>query len=215
MIDLWWVEAAKHQVLPLDPRPMPALVGERKLPDRQRYVYYPDAAQVPELMSVNVKNRHHRVVARVLLPEDGAEGVLISQGSLLGGWCLYLKDGALHYVHNLAAAGLDVLAGEVAIGAGAHEWVFEFAKAGPHAGRTRLLADGAVIAEGVIDRFTAGRFSLTGAGITCGYSNGLPVTDDIEPPFRFTGTIETVTVEVDGPPFVDPEAETEAVIAMQ
>src|SRR6185312_14436033 len=76
MIDLWWVEAAKHQVLPLDPRPMPALLGDRKLPDRHRYVYYPDAAQVPELMSVNVKNRNHRVVARVTLPEAGAEGVL-------------------------------------------------------------------------------------------------------------------------------------------
>ena len=215
MVDLWWIEAAKHQVLPLDPRPMPALVGERKLPDRRCYVYYPDAAQVPELMSVNVKNRNHRVAARVMLPEDGAEGVLISQGSLLGGWCLYVKDGDLHYVHNLAAAGLDRLSGTVATGAGPHEWVFEFAKTGEHAGRTQLLADGAVVAEGIIDHFTTGRFSLTGAGISCGYSNGLPVIDDIEPPFRFTGTIETVTVEVDGPPFVDPEEEAEAVIAMQ
>ena len=217
MIDLWWVEAAKHQVLPLDPRPLPSMVGERifSVPPRHRYVYYPGAAQVPELMSVNVKNRTHRVVARVELADGDAEGVLISQGSLLGGWCLYVKDGSLHYVHNRAATGLDQLSAKVPLGAGSHEWTFEFAKTGEHGGRIRLVADGSVLAEGAIDQFTVGRFSLTGAGITCGYSNGLPVTDDIRPPFPFTGTIETVTVEVDGTPFVDPEEEADAVIAMQ
>ena len=91
MIELWWIHAAQNQVLPLDPRPLPALVGERKLsvPDRKRYIYYPDAAQVPELMAVNVKNRTHRVVARVNLASRGASGVLLSQGSRLGGWCIY------------------------------------------------------------------------------------------------------------------------------
>lgn len=217
MIDLWWVQAALYQVLPLDPRPMPALVDERKLsvPTRESYVYYPDAAQVPELMAVNVKNRSHRVVARVELPVAGAHGVLISQGSLLGGWCLYVKDGELRYVHNRAASEVDRLSARVPLEPGPHEWIFEFVKTGRHGGRTRLVADGNVMAEGVIDHFTQGRFSLTGAGITCGYSNGLPVTDEIDPPGEFSGNIESVTIHVSGTPFVDPDKEAEAVIAMQ
>ncbi len=217
MIDLWWAYAEQCQVLPLDPRPLPALVGERKLSvsDRQRYVYYPDAAQVPELIAVNVKNRTHRVVARVDLATRGASGVLLSQGSGLGGWCLYVLGGRLHYVHNRAATEPDRLSGEISVEPGPHEWIFEFAKSGEHRGQARLVADGAVIAEQTIRRFTTGRFSLTGAGITCGYSNGLPVADDIDPPSRFTGAIETVTVEVDGTPFVDPEEEAEAVITTQ
>jgi arylsulfatase A-like enzyme len=217
MIDLWWANAERYQVLPLDPRPLPALVGERTLsvPDRERYVYYPGAAPVPELMAVNVKNRTHRVVARVNLATRGAQGVLLSQGSRLGGWCLYVRDGQLHYVHNRAATEPDRLSGDISVEPGWHEWTFEFAKTGEHRGRARLVADGSVIAESAIKRFTAGRFSLTGAGITCGYSNGLPVADDVDPSSRFTGTIETVTVEVDGVPFVDPVEEAEAVISSQ
>ncbi len=217
MIDQWWVCAERYQVLPLDPRPLPALVGERKLsvPDRDRYVYYPDAAQVPELMAVNVKNRTHRVVTRVNLAAPAASGVLLSQGSRLGGWCIYVQDGRLHYVHTRAATEPDRLSGPVSLEPGPHEWIFEFAKTGEHRGRVRLVADGAVIAEGSIKRFTPGRFSLTGAGITCGYTSGLPVAEDIDPSSRFTGTIETVTVEVDGVPFVDPEEEAEAVISTQ
>jgi arylsulfatase len=217
MIERWWEEARRNQVLPLDPRPLPALVPERRLsvPVRQRYVYYPGAAQVPELVAVNVKNRHHRVVADVVIPKGGAEGVLLSQGSLLGGWCFYLRPESLHYVHNRAAAPPDRLSGPVALREGPHILTFEFARTGEHEGRTRLLADGAVVAEGSIDRFTPGRFSLTGAGITCGYGNGLPVADDLGAPDRFTGTIERVCVEVDGAPFVDPEEEAAAVVGMQ
>ena len=107
------------------------------------------------------------------------------------------------------------MSGDISVEPGPHEWVFEFAKSGEHRGRARLIVDGAVVAGMDIKRFTPGRFSLTGAGITCGYSNGLPVAAEIDPPARFTGTIETVTVEVDGMPFVDPEEEAEAVISTQ
>ncbi len=217
MVDLWWAEARRFQVLPLDPRPLPALVSERNLSvaDRARYIYYPSAAQVPELMAVNVKNRTHRVTAQVDLPGDGASGVLLSQGSRLGGWCLYVQDGQLRYVHNRAATEPDCLSADISVRAGPHTWAFEFAKTGEHRGHARLTADGVVIAETDIKKFTTGRFSLTGAGVTCGYSNGLPVTDDIEPPFQFSGGLMTVTVEVDGVPFLDAAEEAEAVISIQ
>lgn len=217
MIDRWWVEAGRYQVLPLDPRPLPALVHERPLSvaPRQRYDYYQDAAQVPELVAVNVKNRTHRMVAEVTIPGGGAEGVLLSQGSLLGGWCFYLDGGALHYVHNRAATAPDHLRGEVHLAPGPHTLAFEYAKLGEHRGRARLLADRDVVAEGTIEFFTPGRFSVTGAGVTCGYSNGLPVIDEISPPFRFSGSIDSLFVEVDGEPFIDPQEEVDAIIAMQ
>ena len=126
-----------------------------------------------------------------------------------------MQGGRLHYAHNRAATEPDRLSGDISVEPGPHEWSFEFAKTGEHRGRVRLVADGAVVAEGFIKRFTPGRFSLTGAGVTCGYTNGLPVADDVDPPSRFTGTIEAVTVEVDGVPFVDPEEEADAVVATQ
>ena len=59
------------------------------------------------------------------------------------------------------------------------------------------------------------RFSLTGAGLTCGYSDGLPVDPALPAPFTFTGTIHEVVVEVDGDPHVDPAAEAELGITTQ
>src|SRR4029079_18131117 len=94
---------------------------------------------------------------------------------------------------------------------------FRFDKTGMHAGRGSLLVDGELVGEGEIPQFTPSRFSLTGAGLTAGRdASGLAVCDDYEAPFPFTGEIVgEVTVEVDGPAFVDPEAEAEIAITTQ
>ncbi len=59
------------------------------------------------------------------------------------------------------------------------------------------------------------RFSITGAGLTCGYSDGLPVTREYESPFAFTGRIRRVVIDVDGAPFGDPEADAHFALARQ
>jgi arylsulfatase len=43
-------------------------------------------------------------------------------------------------------------------------------------------------------------------GLCCGYDSGLPVTDDYRAPFRFTGHLDRVTVDVDPQPEADAEA---------
>ncbi|MBV8951800.1 MAG: hypothetical protein JOZ99_13055, partial [Actinobacteria bacterium] len=75
---------------------------------------------------------------------------------------------------------------------------------------------GVAVGTGDIPRFTPNRFSLTGAGLTCGYSGELPVTDLYRPPFTFDGTIHGgVIVEVEGPEHLDAEAEAEIAITTQ
>jgi hypothetical protein len=72
-----------------------------------------------------------------------------------------------------------------------------------------------VVGSGAIPRFTPARFSLTGAGVTCGYSNGLPVAPGIVPPFHFTGVLHRVEVSVDGDPFLDVVGEVRAAMTSQ
>jgi hypothetical protein len=49
----------------------------------------------------------------------------------------------------------------------------------------------------------AGQYSaVAGYGLLIGRNTGTPVSHSYEPPFTFTGTIEKVTIEVDGPPKV-------------
>ena len=107
MVDLWWEEAARNDVLPLDNRPLFAILNPRPntRQERDTYVYYPSGAPVPESVAVNVRNRSHTVTAFVTVP-DGvvASGTLLALGSVLGGFTLQLVDGRLRYVHNLYGA---------------------------------------------------------------------------------------------------------------
>lgn len=217
MIERWWLEAGRYQVLPLDNRPFSDFVLERpsSVPARDQYVYYPDTTAVPEMAAVNVKNRSHMITADVDLGSGPAHGVLLSQGSVLGGWCFYVLEGKLRYVHNLASTVLHYVTSDEVIDPGRHSLAFRFDKTGEHRGTGSVLVDGRVVGQGDIPRFTPVRFSLTGAGLTCGYSGGLPVTSDFAAPFRFTGVIHSVTVNVEGEAFVDPEGEAEAAIITQ
>ena len=217
LVDLWWQEAEKHQVLPLDNRPFSDFVFDRPrlVPPRNRYVYLPDAAAVPEMAAVNIRNRNHVVRAEVEMGTGGVEGVLLAQGSGLGGWSFYVEDGRLGYTHNYVSLEEHHVRSEVVVPEGRHELAYHFTRQADHAGVGRLLIDGTLVGEAEIPRMTPMRFSLTGAGLTCGYSDGLPVNRAHRAPFRFTGRLHRVVVEVDGPPFSDPEGDTQFALARQ
>ena len=217
LVERWWIEAGRYQVLPLDNRPFSDFVLDkpRSVPTRQRYVYRPDTTTVPEIVAADVKNRDHTVTADVEIGPAGAEGVLVSLGSYLGGWCLYVLDGRLRYVHNLTASELHHVGSDERLPPGRHTLAFRFEKTGENRGRGVLLVDDREVGRGEIPRFTLMRFSLTGGGLTCGRSNGLPVTDEFRGLFPFTGRIHQVVVDVDGEPFLDAEAEAEAALMMQ
>ncbi|KAA0236473.1 MAG: hypothetical protein JJLCMIEE_00261 [Acidimicrobiales bacterium] len=217
LVERWWIEAARHNVLPLDNRPFSEFVFGR--PDwrssRRRYVYWPHQPAVPEAVAANVKGRPHRVTAEVQIGGETPEGVLASQGNVLGGWSFYVKDGCLNYAHNLSGYELHHVRSAVVVPPGAHHLSFSYEKTGDHGGMGRLAVDDQVVGEGAIPRFTWHRFSLTGAGLSCGYSNGLPVTDDYRAPFRFNSRIERLVIEVEGEPIIDADAEAEIAIVTQ
>jgi arylsulfatase len=211
-------------VLPIDNRPFSDLVLGRpsSVPERSRYVYRPHRAPVPESAAVNVKNRAHLVTAHVTVTGDEAplEGVLAAQGSVLGGWTFHLVGGdRLCYVHNLSGWRSYRVEADVAgrLAPGDHTLAFRFTPAADGApARGELLVDGEVVGAGDVKRTTWGRFSLTGAGLTVGWSRDFsPADDDYRGPFRFTGTLHRVEVAVDGEAFVDRGREAEDAIAAQ
>jgi arylsulfatase A-like enzyme len=217
LVAVWWSEAERYQVLPLDNRALSELVLERpsEIPHRTRYIYHPGTSAVPEVAAVNVRNRSHTILAEVEIPSGGVDGVLIAQGSLLGGWSLYVKDGHLTYLHNLVGLEEHRIVAAGSLPAGPHVLGFRFTRTAPHCGIGQLLVDDAVVAEGEIPRFTPTRFSLTGAGLTVGSDPGLPVTEEYRPPFPFTGRLRRVVVEVVGEPFRDPDGEAHVAVVTQ
>lgn len=219
MDELWWQEAARNNVLPLDNRPLSAFVVPHPPVryDRQRYRYPKGAAPVPEAVAVNVRNRDHTVTADVIVPDGGTEGVIISQGSLLGGWVLYVIDGHLTYEHNLLNLERHRVQARTPLLPGRHIVAFHYEKTAEHQGRGALLIDGEEVGSGEISRFTPNRFALAGAGLSVGRDgSGLAVSDDYVAPFPFTGTIiGDVIVDVSGERYVDPEGEAEVAVTTQ
>ena len=110
---------------------------------------------------------------------------------------------------------IEEVRGGVSLPAGRHLLWSCFEPSGDGSGRVEIGVGDRSAATGRISSFTPIRFSLTGAGLTCGYSNALPVSREIRAPFEFSGQLNRVVVEVRGPELVDPWAEAWSAIASQ
>jgi arylsulfatase len=200
--DLWWIEAAKYDVLPLDARSVGRALGRpRPGARRRRFVYYPGGGSVELIASVNVKNRPHSITADVEIPPGGAEGVLLANGGRFGGFSLYVRDGRLRYAYNYLGRDVHHIVAQESVPAGRSLLAFSFEKTGPQpfgaGGIGRLYIDGRVVAELEIPRTIPFLAGLADA-LQCGYDGGAPVTPEYASPFRFTGTLHRVVVELGG-----------------
>jgi arylsulfatase len=218
LIELWWAEARRNQVLPLDNRVLWALVNPK--PDHRgpvaEYRYAQGGAQVPEIVAVNVRNRSHRIAIDLTIPESGAtDGVLVALGSVLGGWSLHILGGRLRYVHNLYGKERHIVESGELMTPGDHHVEYDFTKDSGPGGTGTLRCDGREVGRGVIARFTPSGFSGTGVGLTCGYEWGPAIGTGYTAPFPFAGTIRSAVITPTGPVVRDPLAELEAILSEQ
>lgn len=201
LIDLWWVEAGKYKVLPLDAR-MQLRMGERKPSSRApsgRYVYEPMGAPQFEYTAVNLKNRSHSITAQAHIPAVGAQGVLLAHGSWFAGYSLFVQNDYLVYVHNYLGLQEYRVESTVPIPRGDCTLAMHFTATGEHQGNAELRINGTAVGSGVIARTVPAVIETSGEGLCCGYDSGLPVTASYEAPFRFTGILHDVVVLVDDP----------------
>ena len=201
--DLFLSEAVKNSVLPLDDRTLErtnaALVGRPDLmAGRTSLTVYEGMIGISENVFINVKNRSHTITADVEIPKAGANGVLLAQAGRFGGWSLYLKDGKPTYTYNFLGLEKFTVAAKQAIPAGKATVRFEFAYDGGGIGKGglgTLLVNGKSVATGRIERTQYGIFSAD-EGADVGADEGTPVTDVYKVPFKFTGRIDRVTIDL-------------------
>ena len=224
MIATRYVEAGKYNVLPIDSRgtlrfadPRPQLAAERK-----SYVYYPGTQMVPINSGPTVLNRSHSLTADVEIPEGGAEGALVSAGDVQGGFSLYVQDGKLHYVYNYVGSQFFHVESNTPVPDGRHTLRFEFEVTGKPdikngkgaPGRGQLYIDDKLV--GQVDIAVTMPLSIgLAAASSAAPTSGPPVWDKYKPPFKFTGRIYTMTVDVSGELIKDSEAEMRVAMARQ
>jgi arylsulfatase len=226
LAQLWWTEAGKYDVLPLDSRGVERLADPRPQPGKPRntYVYYPGTQHVPENAAVRVLNRDHSITADVTVPKGGVEGVLLAQGSRDGGYTLFVKNNRLHYVHNyLGIEEYHVVADEP-LPEGDISVRMEFETTGEPdiskgegaPGTVRLYYGDEQVGEGELPTTVPIMIGII-AGLSCGRDAVNAVSDVYRDrkPFAFTGDITRVTVDVSGEQFVDHEAELDRIMAQE
>jgi arylsulfatase len=219
---LWWYYAGVFKGLPLDDRSaLEILSSPRPQPSepRDRYVYYPGTAEIPEAVAVNIRRRSYTIAAGVTIDRPDAHGVLFAHGGVAGGHALYVKDGHLHYVYNWLGERVQTISSAGPIPTGTHVLSASFEMTGDEAatmsavGTLTLYVDTERVADGEITT-QPGMFSLVGDGLCVGRDSGSAVTPDYSAPFAFSGgTIERVAIDVSGEHYVDHEKEVLAYIA--
>jgi arylsulfatase A-like enzyme len=203
--DLWWSEAAKYNVLPLDDRS-----GERGDPTirpglargRTKFTYYAGMTRIPEGSAPPTRNRDFSVTADVEISKAGAEGVLGTLGGRFGGWGLSLMDSVprFDYATSNNPKYRYRIAGKDKLAPGKHTIRFDFKYDGGGAGKGAggtLSVDGKEVAKGRIEVSVDFRFSMDEC-FDIGEDTGTPVAEDYADrmPFRFTGTIQRVVIEL-------------------
>jgi arylsulfatase len=223
LIGTWYVEAGKYGVMPVDGSGLQRMLAEKPeaAPARSSYTYIPGTQSIPFNAAPRLLNRPHSITATVEVPKDGAEGVLMCQGTAAGGYSFFMKDGRVHYVHNYVSRSLFRVSSPEPVPSGAHELRFEFEPTGQPdfpagkgtPGRMQLYVDGTLVANE--DAAVTMPFMINPGAATCGSNPGSPVTPDYPSPFRFTGILRGVTVDVSGDLIDDSESAVRMAMARQ
>lgn len=199
---LWLIEAARHNVLPLDDRTAARLVAETAgrpdLVHGTSQVLFDGMEVVPEAV-LDIKNKSHSITADVKIPDSGARGVIFAQGTQFGGYALYSTEGRLKYVYNFLGLEQFTVEAKDPLAAGQHRVCMEFAYDGGGAGKggtVTLHVDGAEVARGRVERTHPVVFS-TDAIAAVGDKRGSPISGDLAiSGNRFSGTVERVRIDL-------------------
>jgi arylsulfatase len=223
MIARWYAEAGKYQVLPLDGSIWQRLVAKRPqvaMP-RDQYTFYPDLSPVHAAVAPMIYNRPHSITAEVVIPPGGAEGVLLAQGGVSGGYALYVRDRKLHYAYNYMGLQEFTITSNVDVPEGECSLRYEFEPTGaPNVregkgtpGRGQLYINGELVGNCDFPVTVPIAFGIE--GLSCGYDFGEAVTHQYTAPFRFTGKIKHVVTDLSGDLIVDDDAKVRLLMAQQ
>jgi arylsulfatase A-like enzyme/uncharacterized membrane protein len=199
--ELFWQEAARNKVLPLLGG-MSIFFGMLPpLPTTTRFTFYGDVQNVQRGMVPRIYGRSYAIEAELVVPDDGAEGVIVANADEIGGFALWVDDGGrlrhsysmlgVEYYRQIATEPLPK--GEVSV-----RMQFDADETKPGTGGlVSLYANDVKVGEGRINRTVPIAFSSY-AGMDVGRDNGLVVDREYhdKAPYAFTGAVRKVVFDL-------------------
>jgi arylsulfatase A-like enzyme len=220
MQDLFYSEAKKYNVLPLDNSTLARFITPRPslTAGRTEFTYSGELIGTPASAAPDILDKSYTITAELTIPDSGAEGMIVTEGGRFGGYGLFLSKGdfgvgrgKVVFLYNLLDLKRTIWEGPE-LGAGKHTIVFDFKSDGPGLGKggTGVLSvDGKEVARNTLEHttpvmfpedetFDVGQDTRTGVAL---------VEYRYDSPFKFTGKIDKLTFKLE--PFT-PEQEAKA-----
>jgi arylsulfatase len=208
--DLFYSEAQKYDVLPLDNSTLARFTTQRPslTAGRTIFTYTGELTGVPNSGAPSILNKSYTITAEVTIPDGGAEGMIVTDGGRFGGYALFLSKGEFGFgrgkavfLYNLLDLKRTVWEGPE-LGPGKHTIVFDFKSDGPGLGKggTGVLSvDGKQVASNSLEHttpitfpedesFDVGQDTRTGVAL---------LEHRYDTPFKFTGEIGKLTFKLE------------------
>ncbi|QRM55925.1 arylsulfatase [Sinorhizobium sp. BG8] len=212
---LFWVEAEKYQVEPLDATLITRLITPRPstTAGRDEFVWTRPMIGTPNGDAPSVLNTSYTFTAEIDVPEGGGDGVLITQGGRFAGYGFYILKGKPVFTWNLVDLKRVRWEGNEALTPGKHTLEFDFRYDGlgmgtlafgdtsgiGRGGTGTLKVDGTVVAEQKMEH-SLPFIMQWDENLDIGSDTGTPVDDaDYQVPFAFNGTFDRITLTIDRP----------------
>ena len=215
MQKLFWQEAKKYQVEPLDSTVVTRLITPRPsiTAGRNVFTWTGPLTGTPNGDAPNILNASYNFKAEVEIPQGGAEGMIITQGGRFGGYGFYVLKGKPVFLWNLVDLKRIRWEGAEALTPGKHTLEFDFKYDGLGMGTLAfnnmsgigrpgtgvLKVDGKEVATQKMER-TIPFILQWDENLDVGSDTGTPVDDaDYQVPFKFTGKLNKLTLTIDRP----------------
>jgi arylsulfatase A-like enzyme len=208
---LFWGEAERYQVLPILGGLSSFYGIVPPIPKDSTFTYRGRIENIAAGMIPRIYNHSYTISADLVVPEEGAEGVIVAAFDHLGGFSLYVQDGKLKHHYSMLGVLEYTQGAETPLPAGDVSVEMVFAADAPKpatGGEVTLLVNGEPVATGRMDHTVPARFSGY-AGMDIGCDNGLVVDRGYadRAPFRFTGEIKQVVFDI-APDLSDEDKQT-------
>ena len=216
---IWWEEAEKYQVLPIDASIVTRIVTPRPsvTAGRTEFSFPPKMTGISNGVAPTILSSSYTFTAEVTVPEEGGEGVIITQGGRFAGYGLYLEKGKPTFDWNLVGLKNQVWQAKDALPAGKHTIVFDFKYEGlgigtlafndmsglGKPGTGTLSVNGTAVDTQKMEQ-TIPIILAWDENMDIGSDTGSPVNDKVyQVPFAFTGTIDSLKLVIDRPVLSD------------
>jgi arylsulfatase len=213
--DLFWVEANKYQVLPLDATVATRIVAPRPnlAAGRTEFSWSGEITGTPNGDAPSILNSSYNFKAEVDIPQGGAEGMIVTQGGRFGGYGFYVLKGKPVFLYNFLDFQRVRWGGPDSLSPGKHTLEFEFKYDGlgmgtlafnnvsgiGRGGTGVLKVDGKEVARQTMEH-TIPLIMQWDENFDIGADTGTPVDDkDYQVPFRFTGKLDKLTLVINRP----------------